>query len=178
MQTRKKAKFSENAAKEEIPAKEDSAPPVFNFNQSTEISSKSDNVTPNVLLQGGVSKGQSLVSHVFSPPVGKPGKGHVKEKVHAYEEYIEHSSPSSRHVMNQSSVPDTPEQRETVSLSSESCRETPESSRSKRPSVRKSLKSKTALRKSLLKSSQIPLNPSLLNRTHDKEVSIGRYAVQ
>jgi hypothetical protein len=166
-QAKKKAKFSENTEEEETAARENDQPPVFNL-LSQEISNKPDSAAPVVLLPGGISKGQPLVSHVFSPPIGKPGKGHVKDKVHAYEEYIEHHSPSSRQGLNQTSVPDTPEQKETLTSASESCLETPEATRSKRQSIRKSSKSNTALRKSLLKSSQISLNPA----THNKEVML------
>lgn len=168
-QTTKKTKFSgsEDPAIEKEPTTEDKRTPVLNFNRSKEVSMKCDNLTPNV----GVSKGHTSESHVFSPPVGKPGKGHVRNKVHAYEDYIEHKSPSSKQCATQSPVPETPEQKEGKMNSEESCRETPESvSRGKRSSVRKSLKSANASRKSLLKSSKIHLNPSHLHPSEISEV--------
>lgn len=163
----KKTKFSgsEDLAIEKEPTTEDKKTPVLNFNRSKEVSMKCDNLTPTV----GVSKGQTSEPHVFSPPVGKPGKGHVRNKVHAYEDYIEHKSPSSKQCATQSPVPETPEQKEGRVNSEESCQETPESvSRGKRSSVRKSLKSANASRKSLLKSSKIHLNPPHL---HPSEIS-------
>lgn len=163
----KKTKFSgsEDLSIEKEPTTEDKKTPVLNFNRSKEVSMKCDNLTPTV----GVSKGQTSEPHVFSPPVGKPGKGHVRNKVHAYEDYIEHKSPSSKQCATQSPVPETPEQKEGRVNSEESCQETPESvSRGKRSSVRKSLKSANASRKSLLKSSKIHLNPPHL---HPSEIS-------
>lgn len=165
----KQTKFSgsEDPAIEKEPTTEDKRTPVLNFNRSKEVSMKCDNLTPTV----GVSKGQTSESHVFSPPVGKPGKGHVRNKVHGYEDYIEHKSPSSKQSATQSPVPETPEQKEGKINSEESCRETPESvSRGKRSSVRKSLKSANASRKSLLKSSKLHLNPSHLHPSEISEV--------
>ncbi|XP_062586350.1 inner centromere protein-like [Saccostrea cucullata] len=158
---------SEDLANEVQPT-EDKRTPVLNFNSST----KCDNLTPNILLKGGTSKPQTSESHVFSPPVGKPGKGHVKNKVHAYEEYIEQNSPSSSRgqAVNQSPVPETPEQTESVFRPEESCQETPEAvTLGKRLSVHKSLRSTSASRKSLLKSSKIHMNPKLLHAAENKE---------
>ncbi|XP_061195586.1 inner centromere protein A-like [Saccostrea echinata] len=166
---KKQAKYSESEDLiNEVQSSEDKKTPVLNFNSST----KCDNLTPNILLKGGTSKSQNSESHVFSPPVGKPGKGHVKNKVHAYEEYIEQNSPSLRHgqAVNQSSVPETPEQTETMSNSEETCLETPEAvSLGKRLSVHKPLMSTSASRKSLLKSSKIHMNPKLLHTAENKE---------
>lgn len=165
----KKVTKSEDSVLDEPPSTEEKKTPILNFNsQSKEVSVTYDNSEPNVFVKGAIPPGQSLASHVFSPPMGKPGKGHVKTKVHAYEEYIEYKSPSSKQVVSQSPVPETPEQKDTITVSGETCQDTPEVvSHGKRSSVRQSLKT-ASTRKSLLKSSKIQMNPSLLHGTENE----------